>query len=329
MVRLPVVGAALLIGVLGSSAVRAESSSEDQAAAESLFMEGKKLVAQGKFPEACAKFAQSQHFDAGVGTLLNLADCYEKNQQTASAWAAYKEAIMAARSAAQPAREKMAQDHATALEPKLAKLAIEVSPEAASSVTDVKRDGTPIAKAVWGIALPVDPGDHVVEASGPGRKLWSTHIVAVGAQSVTVKVPALEADIATAAAPPASSPNPAPSAATTSDSGNSKGQRTIALVVGGVGVVALGVAGAFALGAKSTYDKADCHDGNECTQAGYTDRRSAISSARTATIITGIGAAALVGGVVLWLTAPSSRTALAAEPSVGATGANLSLRGTW
>ena len=68
----------------------------NEAAAEALFDEAKKLANDGKFAEACPKFAESNRLDRGAGTLIHLADCYEKNKQTASAWATFKEAASAA-----------------------------------------------------------------------------------------------------------------------------------------------------------------------------------------------------------------------------------------
>src|SRR5439155_23616159 len=63
-----------------------------KAAAEALFEEGRKLMAEGKVESACPKFADSQQIDPSSATLLNLANCYEKQGRTASAWATYRQA---------------------------------------------------------------------------------------------------------------------------------------------------------------------------------------------------------------------------------------------
>src|SRR4051812_6541321 len=106
-------GLIALVG-LTSSSLHAEPTAADKATAESLFVEGRRLLAAGKYAEACPKFAESQQIDSGLGTLLNLGDCYEKNGQTASAWASFREAAStAARSS--DSREKVARDRAAAL----------------------------------------------------------------------------------------------------------------------------------------------------------------------------------------------------------------------
>src|SRR5512139_1741852 len=75
-----VAAAFALLANLAASAARAQAS--DKAAAEALFDEGRKLMAEGKYAAACAKLEASQKLDAGVGTQLNLADCYEKSGKT-------------------------------------------------------------------------------------------------------------------------------------------------------------------------------------------------------------------------------------------------------
>src|SRR5271166_5257799 len=97
---------ALVVALVSARASLAQTSAGDKAAAQAIFDEGKRLMDAGQFAQACPKFADSEKLDPGVGTLLNLGVCYEKNGQTASAWATYKEAASAAANAGETAREK-------------------------------------------------------------------------------------------------------------------------------------------------------------------------------------------------------------------------------
>jgi thioredoxin-like negative regulator of GroEL len=99
-------------------------SGSNRAAAEALFNQGRDLMTAGKFVEACPKFEASQQLDPGLGTMLNLAECYEKTGRTASAWAEYREAIPLARAAGSKARQDLAVERAKALEERLSTLTI-------------------------------------------------------------------------------------------------------------------------------------------------------------------------------------------------------------
>src|SRR6185503_18935180 len=177
------------------------------AAAETLFVDARKLLAAGKYQEACKALAESQRLDPGVGTLLNLGRCYEKLGRTASAWSTYREAAAAARAANQNAREKNARLAADALEPKLPKLTIVVTGTETNPRLEVRRDGAVVPSSMWGMAVAIDPGDHLFEASAPGYKPWRSRVVAEAGKAVTVSVPALEPDAnaARAAVPAAKS----------------------------------------------------------------------------------------------------------------------------
>jgi serine/threonine-protein kinase len=99
---------------------------------------------------------------------------------------------VAADSAGQGERAQAARDRAAALEPKLSKLRIVVTPEAAVPGLQVQRNGIIVGGLLWGTDVPVDPGRFVVSASALFREPWST-TVAVGKQGevVVVRVPAL------------------------------------------------------------------------------------------------------------------------------------------
>jgi hypothetical protein len=274
----------------------------DEAAAEALFLEAKRLSAEGKFAEACPKFAESNKLDRGAGTLIHLGDCYEKNHQTASAWATYREAASAAQGLGRADWEKLANTRAAALEPKLAKLTIRVN-EPADKI-EVSRDGAHTSPASWGVAIPVDVGTHTVQATAPGRKPFKTTVaISRDGDRDEVVVPKLQAQPAVSASAPGS-----PSGAATAGSAGSS-QRTMGFVVGGIGVVGLAVGavtGLIAIG-KNNDSKQACPNDGAC---GSSDAVDAADGARQfgtistiAFIAGGVGAAL---GTVLVLTAPSS-----------------------
>jgi hypothetical protein len=311
------IGLAFAVGALmamqGTSSL-AQSSSGDKVTAEALFEQGRRLVAAGKYAEACPSFADSQRLDPSPGTLLNLANCYEKLGRTATAWATYKEAASAANAAGRPDYVSTAERHADALSPKLAHLVTTVSRPVDGE--HVRRDGVEVAGSAWGVPLPVDTGTHLVEASAPGYKPWSTTVeVTQDGSNGSVAVPALEAlPPSTASASPA--PPPPPPAVTQSappppeapPSGGST-QRIIGVVVTGVGITGLAASGAFAILAKSTYNQSvgNCESSNAnlCTPTGVSQRNTAMTEGNVASVALGVGAAALVAGAITWLTAPS------------------------
>ena len=249
----------------GQGAAPPDSASAAKVAAEALFEEGRKLVAEGKIDEACPKFADSQRLNPSPGTLLNLASCYEKSGRTATAWATYREAASTASATNRQDLLATAQRHADALFPTLSKLTVTASSPPDGFV--VMLDGVQVGRAEWGVALPADPGNHTIEASAPHFKTWSTKVtVPASSGAMTVTLPALEpmpeVPPAAVAPPPGPPPPPSPSeappesGAASSDHGSTywNGQRIAGVVVGGVGVVGVGLGVVFAASAKSQYD---------------------------------------------------------------------------
>ena len=63
--------ASLVIGSLIGSVGGAADAQSAAAQADQLFKKGKRLLAQKKYPEACAAFEQSDRLDPGIGAKLN------------------------------------------------------------------------------------------------------------------------------------------------------------------------------------------------------------------------------------------------------------------
>jgi hypothetical protein len=321
--------------VLVAPEVAAQTTND--AAARALFAEGRKLSSEGKWQEACVKFEESLRLVPGTGTRFNLADCWEHVGRIASAWSAFLDVAADARAAGQIDREKASRERADALGPKVPKLVIRVmAPEPGMSV---QRNGVAVGEGSWGSALPVDPGTIVVQASAPGKQAFSQEVVAAAGGTVTVEVPALEADGSGApSTPPPAAPPPADAATNVEASSGGLGtQKTVALVVGGVGVVGVvvGTIFYFQFNSKNDDAKAVCPGGVDCepgSAAKHDDLVDDAKSARTLTYVGwGVGAAALGGAAVLYFTAPSSekpQTAWSIRPTVapGAFGASFAGR---
>jgi hypothetical protein len=284
--------------------------------------------------------SRSNQLMPAVGTALNLGLCSEKLGRTASAMLAYKEAVEMAEQMgpSEKKRVQMAHERVTALESKLVRLRIAVDRANPSSIR-VKRDGIAMETAQLDAPVPVDPDDHLIEASAPGKVSWQAKVnVATEGGTVVVTIPEL-ADLAAPAAAAATATTTT-GAATAADSstapkqGASQGTgRTIAevgLVLLGVGGLAAGAV--LALGAKSEYD--DAHslcDPTSCAPQAQTIQHSAAVRGNVATVFFIVSGAALAGAGVLWLTAPSSKSASGSshDPAIGIGPQGIFARGSF
>jgi len=282
----------------------AAQNKNDAAAAEALFKDGKRLMQENQYAAACPKFAESQRLDPGIGTMLWLGECQSKNGQIASAWAIFHEAEALAAKTKDP-RVSVARDEAAKLEPRISKLTLDVSPAASSTQgLEIKRDGVVLGKPLWGTPIPTDGGSHTITASAPSKKSWSTTIaVPKESGAISVKIPSLEDA-------PAEQPV-APSKSQDEDPHRGSTQRILGLVIGGVGLVGIGAGSYFgiATGSKNDESKDKCRPDNPnlCSQEGLDLRDDAKMFGTISTISFIAGGALLVGGVVLFFTAPKSK----------------------
>jgi len=170
----------------------AHADPQEQQLAQALFEEGRRLMDQKKYPEACPKLAESQRLDPGGGTLLNLAICHEKEGKLATAQVDYNEALALATRDSRQDRQKIARERIAAIDRLVPRLTIVVA-HAASEIEglELKLDGLVLRRAAWGVATPVDPGTHVVEANATGRTPWSGTIVVEVAQKKSIEVPVI------------------------------------------------------------------------------------------------------------------------------------------
>jgi hypothetical protein len=304
-------------GLLAAAAdVRAGEPNEGgNAAAESLFQEARKLIDAKRYSEACPKLVASHKLAPAVGTLLNLADCYERAGQLASAWARFHEAIALAQRLGRPDREKTAKERADKLEPRLIKLTI-VAPEPG---LEVKLDGNVLDPAVLGAPLPVDPGKHTIDATAKGKKSFNTTIdVSERTRAPSVEVPPLDVDGEPVKGGPTRPPVERPEAARSDGST----QRLVGVLVMGGGVAGAAVGSFFGLRTSSKWSDAKAHcTGLECDRTGVQLATDAKNAGTISTIAFIAGGALLAGGAVLYFTAPSAPPKSAVS---GATRANAS-----
>jgi serine/threonine-protein kinase len=296
------------------------TSRDAAAAAQGLFVEGKRLVAEGRYPEGCDKLEQSNRLDPAVGTQINLADCYEKIGKLASAWFLFHEAVAEAQRAKHNDWAEQARQRARSLEPVVPKLTIVVDEPVPN--LEVLRGTVHIEPSTFGSPVPLDPGTYDISAAAPRHRPWTARVAVESGAQVVFHVPPLSEE------PPAAGPDAEKTperalplgAAPASSPHAGTGQRIVALALGAAGVVAAGVgiyAGFSAL--TSNHDAAArCPASPRCTDpqaiAFTEDAQRAATASTVSFVASGVLIAAALG---VFFTAPSSRPAASIAISVG------------
>jgi hypothetical protein len=299
-------------------AALAQEDPQQKAAAEALFNEGQVLLFKRDFEAACRRFEQSQAIDPGVGTLLYLADCYERLGRLTSSWATYREAESAARAAGQADRSRVAHERAARLLPNLSKLSLTVAPENRVNGFELTINGKLIHSALFDVPFPVDAGRYELVARAPGRTEWSSLVdVAAGGEQKAVQIPVLENGTGTEAslaASTAAAENGGAAPEPVADAGPPlSARKTVGLVVAGGGVLATLGGVLFGVAAKNKDDEAkpSCPDGC-ATQVAAELNEDARTYATFANISYVVGGAAIATGAVLFFL-PEKQAAAAAR----------------
>lgn len=287
------------------------ASADNKSKADQLFKQGKKLMGEKKYSEACDAFEQSFKLDPGIGGEMNIARCYEEWGKLGRAYKAYQKAEQMALDAKDDRAPKI-EVFVKNLEPNVPKLTLRLK---AGEPKDVQAtlDGERLDPKLIGAAIYLDPGPHTIEyktESGETKK----KVIPVergGNPEITIEAGPVEV-----AKPdgghgddhkvvdnkhdeperPRTTPEPG------------RNMRIAGLVVGGVGVVAIGVSSYMTLSARSKYNDAlakYCGNmTNNCDDTGLTLTHDARHEANVATFVFIAGAAAVGGGVALYLLAP-------------------------
>lgn len=322
--------AAIRIAALAVLAWPATAAAQNAAAADAAFREGRALLQQGRYAEACRKLEQSFELDPATGTLLNLGACQEALGRTASAWATFSTAAERARSQRRPRREAEARRRARELEPRLIRIRIEAdtSPEGLEI-----RLGTANVDELIGVAIPVDPGSHSITASRAGHRPWSSTVAAdTPGETIVVTLPELER-LPEPPTPPLALEPTVPAVRSVPDDSRRRSRRRTALGLasaGGLALIGAGVTGGLARLAWNDAQSTGCVD-ERCTDRVAFERATRARDLGIASeVLVGIGAAGLIAGAVVWLTAPEpDATTVGVGTTADGTGLGVLATGTF
>ncbi len=298
-----IVASAALFGLTLLAVSPNARAQSDSAIAQGLFDEGRKLMNEKKFAEACPRLERSYKLDPAAGTLLNLAVCHEGQGKTATALAEFRDSVALARRENRNDRLGFAQKHIDALKNRICTLT--VTQAGHESGLEWKLDGAKVGTESLGIALPIDPGGHVIEASAPGKQAWKTSFeITRDGETKSLEIPTLvplppqpKPEVVVEQPPP-----PPPLVEKASRGPSPWIWVTIGFGVAGFGAMALG--GIESLSSWNTRT-ANCgssignSDPNACNSAGVTADSNARTWALVADIGLGVGVAGTIATIIV------------------------------
>jgi hypothetical protein len=208
------------------------------------------------------------------------------------------------------------------------------------SAVRVTMDGALLVDHLGASAITIDPGEHTFRFDGadPSQSIEKTFVVRDGEKNRHLAVtlggagaPPVTTPASTGAAPATPTAPAAPATSDQAPKSNWSQQKTIAFIVGGGGIIAIGVGAIFGAMTFSQWNNAK----SECTAttcgAGSQAQQNANGASTSATVsdVGFIAGGVLVAGAaVLWFTAPSGAKVQVA-PTASPQGAGLTLRGTF
>jgi tetratricopeptide (TPR) repeat protein len=281
--------------------------------ADALFNRGRQELAAKHYEAACRDFRASLDADpTAIGTMVNLARCYESWGRLATGLSYYKEAKAAA-AKARDNREPQIEARIKALDPQVPRLTVHVRGGHAGVALEL--DGKPVSIDQIDKELLVDPGPHVVAVTrGRDRRERTVPVEPGGSSEVQLDAPPAETAVTANAG--AGTGTSAAAGTTTTTTGvaastevivdTSRTRRVLAIVDGATGAAAMITAGVITLRAKSRYDaalKGDCDgDRSGCDAEGVSATATARKEANVSTgIFIGGAALAAVGGVLFYV----------------------------
>lgn len=201
--------------------------------ADQLFRHARVMLAERNYVDACPLLEQSHKLEPALGTLLNLADCFENLGRPAAAQRAFLQAAEWASRTKETKRQEVALQRAQALDAKVATVVVMLDKPPAGAKVELRAlDGTILES-------PLEPGQYVAVASAPGFfPREQSFEVAQPPAPVALTVPALEPIISPvrAAGPEVVvvSPAPVPPPSSRVKSSGRKTAGVVTLVAGGV-----------------------------------------------------------------------------------------------
>lgn len=316
--------AAWFLAVAGVSP-RAHSQLATQDAAQALFDDGRRLMEESRFAEACPKLAESQKLDPASGTLLNLAVCHEAIGRTATAWREYRQVLADPLTADQPERRQIARDRLAGVEPQLARVAFEL-PQPVPGGFWLVLDDVPMNATSLSEAIPVDPGPHRIRYGAPERaERASTFDSGTPGTTLSVRLMALVERHPLVAMSPVGPPAPV-----AHDRPKAPPPRVSWLLPSASFGVAAGAFGAttyFGARAINRWTVRERHCTPQCDVTGRSAEGSARRFARAADISLAVGVVATgVGAYFTWRTLTTKAPPVEVNVSFDRRGATLGLR---
>ena len=272
--------------------------------ARSLFYRALALQDQGRWAEALELLEKVAETRESAQVRFNIAFNQEHLGRLAAAARSYEKAISLAKQSGAENVTRAAYDRLGRLSSRVARLVLRPIGDGVS----VTVDGVELGPADWGRAIPVEVGDHTVQAHAAGHKPYRMSVSLPGGETRELRLelePIREERPAEVLpeAPRAVESEPVPSARPRAAPPNRESNsNTLPFVAGGAAVLSVATAGVFYALRKNALDtmRERC-DGGQCPDdLRSTDERGALyTTVANVALATGVGLAGVSAGLFI------------------------------